>query len=229
MAQLGEVLGGMLTDVVRARMAADSLTAQAIETYRANPALASMSVPRVTVSQVTVKLSFAVSEVDIPPRGPVEPEAASGDWNAVVRERILPLLPEPARPAAVEEALAAPLRAPARPLLEVTPKVLSGTVEGDLDPLVERTVSAVMGSPRTQIPADVRKTVTAEIRREAVAFADLLRQRQMGDQALHSRLEIDVVSDKVAETKPEAVQTLELTLSLADVEDVLAGPGQLGR
>ena len=37
MAQLGEVLGGILTDVVRARMAADVVTAQALENYRSVP------------------------------------------------------------------------------------------------------------------------------------------------------------------------------------------------
>ncbi len=45
MAQLGEVLGSMLTDVVRARMAADLVTAQAVRPTATKRALASLSVP----------------------------------------------------------------------------------------------------------------------------------------------------------------------------------------
>jgi hypothetical protein len=242
-AQLGEVLGGMLTDVLRARMAADSLTAQAVETYRANPTLASMSVPRVTVANVTVKLSFAVSEVDVPTPRPVEAEAATADWNTLVRERILPIVPRAPRPAPspAPSPRPAPTRPPptraARPPLggteipriEVPEDVVRGTLEGDIDPLVDSTLSTIVRESGVTLTPDQQRLLTERIRTEATTFTDLLRQRQLADQALRSRVEIDVVSDRVAGTKPEALQSLELTLSLADIEEILAFPGAEGR
>jgi hypothetical protein len=243
-AQLGEVLGGMLTDVIRARMAADSLTAQAVETYRANPTLASMSVPRVTIADVTVKLNFAVSQVDVPTPRPVETELATADWNIVVRDRILPFVPRAPRPAPAPPA-PSPAPSPRRPPLsaravrpplgeteipriEVPVDVVSGSLAGDVDPLVDNTLSTIVEGAGVTLDADQRRLLTERIRREATTFTGLLRQRQLADQALRSRLEIDVVSDRVSTTKPEALQSLEITLSLSDVEEILAFPVEGG-
>jgi hypothetical protein len=107
--------------------------------------------------------------------------------------------------------------------------VVRGTLEGDIDPLVDSTLSTIVRESGVTLTPDQQRLLTERIRTEATTFTDLLRQRQLADQALRSRVEIDVVSDRVAGTKPEALQSLELTLSLADIEEILAFPGAEGR
>ena len=231
MAQLGELLGGMLHDVVRARMAADAATATAVETYRNDPALASMSVPRVTISTLTVRLNFAVAGHAAVEREPVEARAESEEWSTAVERRIAPLIPPPPPPKVSRTAPSARTTSRAKPdvsppeatplVLEVPPEVVRGSVEGRLDALVDATVESVVKASPTKITPEVRDQITTEVREEALHFADTLRRRDLLDAALYSRLDVDIVADKVAGTKPEAMQSLEVTFSLDDIEEIL--------
>lgn len=230
----------MLTDVVRARMAADAATAEAVETYRSDPALASMSVPRVTISTLTVKLNFAVSGVVEAERRQVETQAASQEWSSVVERRIAPLIPPappppPPRTAAGRAAAKAapsprttaratpdaePSEAP--PLaVSVPPEVVRGSVEGTVDALVDATVEGVVKASPTKITPELREQISTEVRREALIFTDTIKRREILDSALQSRLEVDIIADKVSGTKPEAMQSLEVTFSLDDIEEIL--------
>ena len=240
MAQLGELLGGMLTDVVRARMAADAATAEAVETYRSDPTLASMSVPRVTISTLTVKLNFAVSGVVEAERKQVEAQAASEEWSTVVERRIAPLIP-PAPPPPPPRTAAGKAAAKAAPstrttsrttpdadpsqvpplAISVPPEVLRDSVEGKVDALVDATVERVVKASPTKITPELRAQISTEVRREALLFTDTFKRRQILDQALQSRLEVDIVADKVSGTKPEAMQSLEVTFTLDDIEEIL--------
>lgn len=238
MAQLGEVLSGLLTDVIRARMAADAATAQAVEAYRADPALASMSLPRVTISNVTVKLNFAVAGVTIPTRQPVPAEQAIAQWSSVIRARVGPLMPRPPRPAPVPEPTPFPTPKPAptaRALppdvelpdrvpveIDVSPELVQGIVEGRIEPMVAATVDGIVRGSQAPISAELRDRIASTVRKEALAFADILRQRQLANQALDSQLEVDIVADKVAGAKPEALQSLEVTFSVDDIEDIVS-------
>lgn len=238
MAQLGELLGGMLTDVVRARMAADAATAEAVETYRSDPALASMSVPRVTISTLTVKLNFAVSGVVEADRKQVGAQAASEEWSTMVERRIAPLIPPAPPPRTPAGKAAAAKETPSgrttsraktdvsqpgtAPLaISVPPEVVRGSVEGKVDALVDATVEGVVKASQAKITPEIREQITTEVRKEALLFADTIRRRELLDQALQSRLEVDIVADKVSGTKPEAMQSLEVTFSLDDLEEIL--------
>lgn len=238
MAQLGEVLSGLLTDVVRARMAADAATAQAVEAYRADPALASMSVPRVTVSNVTVKLNFAVAGVTIPTRQPVPAEQASAQWSSVIRARVGPMMPrypgpaptpEPSpfpspKPAPSARALPPDVELPDRVPVEfdVAPELIQGIVEGRIEPVVTATVDGIVQGSQAPISAELRERIASTVRREALVYADILRQRELANQALDSQLEVDIVADTVAGASPEALQSLEVTFSIDDIEDIVS-------
>lgn len=215
MAQLGEVLGGMLTDVVRARMAADLVTAQAFETYRSSPALAGLSVPRVTVSSMTVKLTFAVTAYDSAAPAPVDLRRARADWTSLMEDRIVSDLP-PLR--------AAPVGTPP-PIgdVPVDTEHLQTGLSGDVEPLVSATMSHLMEG-RGRIPKVVRDDLSAQVREQALAFVDTLRQQQFADVANRSTLDVDVVADKVSEAPAEALQSLEVTFSVADLEEALTIP-----
>jgi hypothetical protein len=217
MAQLGEVLGGMLTDVVRARMAADLVTAQAVETYRADPALASLSVPRVTISNLTVRLNFSVNTVQAAAPVPLDLERARTDWTSRIQDRIAPELP--------------PLRnVPSRedPLIREVPVVtahLDSGLTGDIEPLVSATMSHLMEG-RGRLAKVDRDELSEQVRQQALAFVDSLRQQQFSDAAIRSTMDVEVASDKVSQAPSETLQSLEVSFSIDDLEEVLTLPEQ---
>lgn len=232
MPRLGEVLGGLLTDVVRARLAADALTADALDAYRADRVLASMSVPRVTVSDMTVRLRFLVSDVTVPEPRPVDLGRAQDGWNVVVRERVVPQL---LRGREGDEALREDVQR-LREALEtepivVDPDLLGRAVNGDVDPLADVTAAALLDRVRALSTAarrrlgtiaQLREELQRGVRRELALFIERLRQSQAVEQSLGSRLQVEVVSDLLQQAPAESLQQLEVTVSIADVEELLA-------
>jgi hypothetical protein len=230
--RLGEVLGGLLTDVVRARLAADALTADALDAYRADRVLASMSVPRVTVSDMTVRLRFLVSDVTVPEPRPVDLGRAQDGWNVVVRERVVPQL---LRGRVGDEALREDVQR-LREAIEtepivVDPDLLGRAVNGDLDPLADVTAAALLDRVRALSTAarrrlgtiaQLREELQRGVRRELALFIERLRQSQAVEQSLGSRLQVEVVSDLLQQAPAESLQQLEVTVSIADVEELLA-------
>jgi hypothetical protein len=217
MAQLGEVLGGMLTDVVRARMAADLVTAQAFETYRTDPALASLSVPRVTISSLTVKLNFSVNTVRTTTPVPMDLERARAEWTSRMQDRVAADLP-------VLRNLPAGETPPIREV-PVAAAHLDDGLTGDVEPLVSATMSHLMEG-RGRIAKSARDELSEQVREQALAFVDSVRQQQFADLAIRSTMDVDVVADKVSQAPTETLQSLEVTFSNADLEEVLTIPDQ---
>ena len=224
MTQLGEVLGSMLTDVVRARMAADLVTAQAVETYRSQPALASLSVPRVTVSNLTVRLAFAVSAMPTPPPAAVDLRRARAEWTTRLEDHVAgglpPLRETPTTPPPTEAGEAPQLRE-----VPVDPDQLDSGLAGDVEPLVAATVSHLMEG-RGRIPKLQRDELVADVREHALAYVDAVRQQQFADLANRSSMDVEVVASKVSEAPAEALQSLEVTFSVEDLEEILTVPGE---
>ena len=223
MTQLGEVLGSMLTDVVRARMAADVVTAQAVETYRTQPALASLSVPRVTVSNLTVRLAFAVSDMPPPPPAAVDIRRARAEWTARLEQHVasgLPPLRTPTTPADSETGDVPQLRE-----VTVDQEQVESALAGDVEPLVADTVSHLMEG-RGRIPKLERDELVAEVRQHALAYVDAVRQQQFADIANRSSMDVEIVASKMSEAPAETLQSLEVTFSVQDLEDILTVPGE---
>jgi hypothetical protein len=237
--RLGEVLGGLLTDVVRARLAADALTADALDAYRADRVLASMSVPRVTVSDMTVRLRFLVSDVTVPETRPVDLGRAQDRWNVVMRERVIPQL---LRGREGDEALREDVQR-LREALEtepivVDPDLLSRAANDDVDPLADVTAAALLDRVRALSTAarrrlgtiaQLREELQRGVRPELALFIERLRQAQAVEQSLGSRLQVEVVSDLLQHTPAESLQQLEVTVSIADVEELLAATPETER
>lgn len=217
MAQLGEVLGGMLTDVVRARMAADLVTAQAYETYRATPALAGMSVPRVTVSNLTVKLNFAVTGVESGTASAPDLSQAKAEWTQRMESRVVGNLP-------VLKGVPAGETPPIREV-PVSSSLLDRGLAGDVEPLVDETMAHLMEG-RGRVSKAVRDELSAQVRDQALAFVDAIKQQQFAEVANRSTLDVDVVADRVAQAPSGALQSLEVTFSVDDLEEVLTVPDQ---
>jgi hypothetical protein len=214
--RLGEVLGALLTDVVRARLAADELTAQALAAYRADPVLSSMSVPRVTVSNMTIRLRYITSAVETPEPRPVDVVRANTTWNTMLRTKTVPGVLSGDQLAKAQQSLVdSPIGIPQ--------DALDRCRAGELGPIVDLTASELF----RRVPAtDLRQPLQAAVQRDAGALGEELREQQAADQALRSHLEVEVAADKLAATSPEAVQTLEFTISLNDVEEIIGTPAE---
>jgi len=228
--RLGEVLGGLLTDVVRARLAADALTADSLDAYRADPVLSSMSVPRVTVSDMTVRLRFMVSDVAVPEPRPLDLARIQNLWNIAVRERVLARLMQGREDEAVREDAQRLREALEAEPIVVDSDLLRRALDGDTSPLVDSTVSTALdrvralssGSRRRLGPvSQLREDLQREATHEAVAFAERVRQEQSIEQALGSRLQVEVVSNQLEQAPAQTLQELEITVSIADVEELL--------
>lgn len=221
MPRLGEVLGGLLADVVRARVAADLQTAQALSAYRDDPVMQAMSVPRVTVPDMSITLSFVVSEVEVPEEVPLDPSRGSTMWNDAVRDRLLPRLLGHSRDIPLIRAVGALRKDLSERPIIVDAEILQRCLEGDDAPLVDLTVSDVLDRETAQPIADQKDRFHAECMSEAGTFRDDLIQAQIAGRALHSRLEIDVLADRLSGAPAESVHTLQLSVSMSDVEELV--------
>jgi hypothetical protein len=229
--RLGEVLGGLLTDVVRARLAADALTASSIDAYRADPVLASMSVPRVTVSDMTVRLRFMVSDVAVPDPRPLDLGRVQQLWNVAVRERVLTRLVQGREDEAIREDAQRLREALEAEPIALDNDVLRRALEGDTSALVDATVSTALDRVRALTTTirrrlgpvgQLREELQREATQEAAAFAERVQQEQSIEQALGSRLQVEVVSGTLEQAPAQTLQELEMTVSLADVEELLS-------
>ena len=70
--------------------------------------------------------------------------------------------------------------------------------------------------------AQLREELQHGVRRELALFIERLRQSQAVEQSLGSRLQVEVVSDLLQQAPAESLQQLEVTVSIADVEELLA-------
>ena len=231
MPRLGEVLGALLTDVIRARLAADELTAEAVDAYRADPVLASLSVPRVTVSDMTVRLRFLVSDFAVPEPGAIDIARATEEWNVGVWDRVLTRFLRARGDDALREDVELLRESLRNEPIIVGADVLQAAAGGDTDPLVSLTVSAALERVRALPPAarrrlgtlaQLREDLQREVTREAHVLTDRLGQRQAAEQVLRSRLEIEVEADKLQESRVESIQELDVTVTLADAEEFIA-------
>jgi hypothetical protein len=230
--ELGDVLGGVLADVLRGRVAADALTADLLAAYSQDPSLSMLSVPRVTVKEMTVTLRFAVNQLQSPAPVPGgDPRKETDDWGRVLRERVMPRF--------VDERLATldvPERAEMRELLvedtgeppAVREESVRAAFEGKPDELVAESTAELLGRVRA-VPArmrrglgtvaELRPEIDRTVRAELEIFLDRNEQLESARRALRSRLDVEIVTDQLQTRPAQVIQELTVTLSMADVEN----------
>jgi hypothetical protein len=232
--RLADVLGALLTDLIRARAAADALTADLVREYQDDPLLASFSVPRVTVSDMAVRIRFLVTEVELGERPPLDVERFGRAWTLRVRQRVLDEIgrrsSEDRRSAIarLEDAVAA------EPIA-LDSNTLELALGGNHAALVDLSTSSVIQRFRS-LPADVQRRIgdPARFREEMVPllnaqvppFLDEVERRLAAQQALRSRVQVEVRSDVLAERPIQAIQEIQATLTQDDIEEVIDLPNR---
>lgn len=232
MPRLTDVLGALLADVLRARAAADELTADLIRTYQDDPLLASFSVPRVSVSGLTARVRFLVTDVEQGERPPLDVDRFGRDWNVRVSRRVLgqiALRSSEDRRAAIarlQDVLAAEPVA-----LDV--RTLELALRENHAPLFDLTVSSVIerfrslsadAQRRIGDPGRFREELASLLNAEIAAFVEEVERRVAAQQALRSRIEVEVRSDELTARPIQAVQEIEVTLTQDDIEEIVDVP-----
>lgn len=238
MARLGTVLGGMLAELARARVIADQLSKEFVATYREDPILASLSVPRVVVDEAALTLRFSISDLEELPEKSPDADSVRTAWVREAAPRVLarvveqlgvPPEEQPTTVAAIKETVGTLAGVP--PLKEVR-RAVAGDSEG---------VLAATASPLLEgwdaLPAPVRSSLgtKAEFRgaleRELdLEFDVLLKQRrdlEMVRAVLQSRIDVAVQPDELP-ADPGLVQEFRITVRCQDVELLLIDAQEKG-
>jgi hypothetical protein len=63
MADLGDLMGSLMTGVIRARRVADEQTAALAEYYKTNPLLEDLSIPRIRIPELTIDIPMLIEDL----------------------------------------------------------------------------------------------------------------------------------------------------------------------
>ena len=89
MPKLSEIVGGLMRDLARSHVMADAQTREVFESYKKDPVLTHFPVPRVTITQATVKLKFSIKD-HTPSTIGVDPKEYQDLLAKSIRERVVP-------------------------------------------------------------------------------------------------------------------------------------------
>jgi hypothetical protein len=237
MPRLGSVLGSILAELARARLVADSLSRDLVDEYRADPILASMSVPRVLLDQAELTLRFSVAdlqEADV--SAPAEANATE-NWVRHVTAAVLPSILDRHGLTDAERkvALTRLVGTRAAPTIRVPTTAIREALAGNTEESSKTTTEAVM-TTWAELPPEVRAKLgtKAEFRRELEGrlvqevpkFVGRAGEVELVRAALASRIDVAIKTDELP-SQPGQVQELKLTLRGDDLSLIVeAGSDQ---
>ena len=220
MARLNEVVSGMLRDLVESRVAADGLSREHAQAYWADPVLSQFPVPRFAIKEATLKLRFAVDEVQTT-GGTANPAPVREAW---AREMLASVLPGALKAARLDaESSAALLKRLERSAATLDVKAL---IAGKASEAAAAAVKwmldargALPAAPRDKLKLQaLRGAVAADVQAAAVAFVPRARQIVVSEGVLRSRLDIAIKRADLAQVPESQVHELTLTFSTDDLQ-----------
>lgn len=231
MPKLSEVLGGVLKDLTHSRIVADAVSRECFDAYQADPVLARVPVPRLTIKEVSLKLRFAVEEHAHRPGAESDELVFARLWRQELATRVLPhvLRVAPKRP--LDPAVIAAATAKAARSAAVSYQ-LGVAAAGRQGPAIQRSVTDILkamqalpAAARRQLPAlrALRRIVERQVRDRLEAM--LPRLQQLSIARLGGRLDLDVAVRRadLAAVHESAIQEVTLTIAMDDLQ--AAEPG----
>jgi hypothetical protein len=236
MPRLGSVVGAILAELARARLAADYLSRDLVDDYRADPILASMSVPRVQLDQAVLTLRFSVSDlVEADAAPPAEASAALG-WARHVASAVIPVVLDSHGLTDAERRAALARLAGSRdaPSIEIPPAVMRDALAGDFVGPSRATAGALLEG-WVSLPREIRaklgskaafrRELEGRLAREIAGFTARAREVELVKAALASRIDVGIQSDDLP-SQPERIQELRLTLRGEDLSVIVQPSGE---
>jgi hypothetical protein len=236
MPRLGSVLGAILAEVARARLVADHLSRDLVDDYRADPILASMSVPRVLVDQAVLTVRFSVSEmVEAEVATPAEASAALG-WARHLASAVIPAVLDRHGLGDAERraTLARLVGSRDAPSIEIPPTVMRDALAGDFVGSSRATTDALLQT-WASLPREVRvklggkaafrRELEGRLAREVASFVSRVREVELVKAALASRIDVGIRPDDLP-TQSERIQELTLTLRGEDLSLIVESDGE---
>jgi hypothetical protein len=224
MARLGSVLGGILAELSRARLVADSLTRDLVSEYESDPVLASFSVPRVVIGDATIALRFIVQDLEEAAPAPPDAGAVGAEWSGHAAAAAVPSaltrlgLSDADRQAvlaAVERQTGRPTAAEVREALAGRPQRAARTTA---EPLLQAW-TAIPPAVRSRLgtKATFRRRLGEALAEELATFVERKSARELVAAALASTLDIAIRREDLPADSAQ-LQEIRLTLRAEDLD-----------
>ena len=89
MAKFSEIIGGIAKDLVQVQVSSDLASLEVLDLYKKNEIWKNLSIPRFTLSDVGMKLKFAISEETTLKHTEESVKLAEAEWLGVLKGQIL--------------------------------------------------------------------------------------------------------------------------------------------
>lgn len=227
MTKLSNVVGGLLRDLAQSHTISDAFTVELVDTYRREPTLSQLPLPRMSIRSAQLTLRFAVAAVQDEVSGP-DPAELRDLWLRTVRERLVPRtlrfagrLDNARVVAAFERQLAA---ADVTGAVDPT-ALLDDDREGEL---VEATTE-FLARVAESLPASVRRSLEGTDLKDAIArvaraevpqLRAAARRLEQARRASEAELDVSVTTEALGAVPEASISELVLTV---DMEEVLSG------
>jgi hypothetical protein len=226
MPKLSEIVGGLMRDLARSHVVADAQTRDVFESYKKDPVLTHFPVPRVTITQATMKLKFAIKEHAPPPAG-VDPKEYQDLVGKSIRERVVPeflatigrLDNKEVTTRYRERVDKAGLHTRIAPETIVSEERLP-QLEKDMAALLLEQVRALPKSIQKQMPAGeaLEKALQQAVAREAQEVQQAALTLKRATETAQNDIDVSVRAEDLKALGDAQVNELVLTVGLEDVE-----------
>jgi hypothetical protein len=238
MAQLKDFLGGVLRDVVEARVTADLVSRDVAEEYKKDELLSAFPVPRAEIREVSAQLRFAVAAVEAPMADSGAARAgAVKAWTAQVAKLVYEsaVLKSQLRDELLRvieaKGLDVPgqLQAAATQVILAEPKVIDQFLQGDSDTLFKIAVNETY-RVFTTMDDDLRKLlqrigltpIKAQIQEIVVSQAASLKELLAKSEDLAgkkaARVDLAVTRRELADAPEHILSSVAVTVALRNYE-----------
>ncbi|MCP3915691.1 MAG: hypothetical protein GY711_09060 [bacterium] len=228
MARLNEVLGALLKDVVDARAAADKVSMEYLEQYKADPFLSLLPVPRVDVRDISLTLRFAFQGTVEAPDNAVASalnrtwlhELERDEFPRVVRELL-------ARNSSIDERLLLDAAAAAAKGESIGDFGVLAFLAGDHRNMLSESVAFFLAAKKQLPAADARKLpnnrdLAARLRKilpkRLEAFLPTARRTLAAQRASSLTFDVAITGDELDGVAEGSVQELTLGITMDDLE-----------
>jgi hypothetical protein len=225
MPKLSNVLGGLLRDLAQSHSISDAHAIDTAETYRRDPLLAHLPVPRMAIREAHLKLRFAVADVQ-DPVVEADPDELRDMWLRTVSEQIVPkALTEVGRidnkrvVAAFNKRLASSAAGSF-----VDPDAILG--EGREDELVKSTLQFLAAQVESLPPStrrsventDLDATFERVVRAEMADLRAAARQLEQARRAAQSDINVLVTTETLGAVPEAQISELDVTVTMEELQ-----------